>query len=443
VTETLFIRLGSQVHNTIHWLVVAETSNNAQEIIASGELKDAQQLSELTSKAEQRQVKVLVPGCDVLLKSLKVPAKSSRAIRLATPYMLEDSLAEDVEQLFFAYADLPDDIQGNNCFTAVVAHKQMEQWLSWLTDAEIYTQYILPDVLAMPHTEEGWSAITLGNTNQEQVIVRQHIWQGFTLDAVIWQLQWQAFSAEQSEQSEEIDGSEQPVSVFIEAYSPLAYSEKLNISQKSEELPLALMATNYGSKLNRFNLLQGQYQVKENRSNVGRQWLWVAGVAIFAVLLSVGHKSTQLWQLNAKQEQVKKSIVSTYKQAFPKTKRVRVATIKSQLNRQLALLGGVGDREGFLAMLAKVQPAFTKVPALKPESLKFDGKRQELRIQATAKDYQAFEQFSLALTAVNLTVKQGSQSNQGEQVTGSFSITNKVVNKNKSTAIKRSNKGAS
>jgi general secretion pathway protein L len=443
VTETLFIRLGSQVHNTIHWLVVAETSNNAQEIIASGELKDAQQLSELTSKAEQRQVKVLVPGCDVLLKSLKVPAKSSRAMRLATPYMLEDSLAEDVEQLFFAYADLPDDIQGNNCFTAVVAHKQMEQWLSWLTDAEIYTQYILPDVLAMPHTEEGWSAITLGNTNQEQVIVRQHIWQGFTLDAVIWQLQWQAFSAEQSEQSEEVDGSEQPISVFIEAYSPLAYSEKLNISQKSEELPLALMAMNYGSKLNRFNLLQGQYQVKESRSNVGRQWLWVAGVAIFAVLLSVGHKSIQLWQLNAKQEQVKQSIVSTYKQAFPKIKRVRVATIKSQLNRQLALLGGVGDREGFLAMLAKVQPAFTKVPALKPESLKFDGKRQELRIQATAKDYQAFEQFSIALTAVNLTVKQGSQSNQGEQVTGSFSITNKAVNKNKSTAIKRRNKGAS
>ncbi|HCM47941.1 MAG TPA: type II secretion system protein GspL, partial [Colwellia sp.] len=245
------------------------------------------------------------------------------------------------------------------------------------------------------------------------------------------------------EQSEEIDGSGQPVSVFIEAYSPLAYSEKLNISQKSEELPLALMATNYGSKLNRFNLLQGQYQVKENRSNVGRQWLWVAGVAIFALLLSLGHKSTQLWQLNAKQEQVKQSIVSTYKQAFPKTKRVRVSTIKSQLNRELALLGGVGDREGFLAMLAKVQPAFTKVPALKPESLKFDGKRQELRIQATAKDYQVFEQFSIALTAVNLTVKQGSQSNQGDQVTGSFSITNKVVNKNKSTAIKRSNKGAS
>jgi general secretion pathway protein L len=74
-------------------------------------------------------------------------------------------------------------------------------------------------------------------------------------------------------------------------------------------------------------------------------------------------------------------------------------------------------------MLAKLQPAFAKVPVLKPDTLKFDGKRQELRIQASAKDYQAFEQFSLALTDFN--VKQGSQSNQGDQVTGSFTITNK------------------
>jgi general secretion pathway protein L len=155
-------------------------------------------------------------------------------------------------------------------------------------------------------------------------------------------------------------------------------------------------------------------------------------------------KSAQLWQLNTEQEKVKQSIVSSYKNAFPKTKRVRVSTIKSQLNRELSLLGGVGDRQGFLAMLAKLQPAFTKVPALKPESLKYDGKRQELRIQATAKDYQAFEQFSLALAAANLTVKQGSQSNQGDQVTGSFSISNKGnnngINKKKSTGKKRSNK---
>lgn len=450
MTETLFIRLGSQAHDTVHWLVVDETNGNAQEIIASGELQGAQQLTELTTKADKRQVKILVPGCDVLLKSLKVPAKSSRAMRLAAPYMLEDSLAEDVEQLFFAYADLASDSLENNCFTAIVSHTQMQLWLSWLAEAAIETDSILPDVLAMPITAKGWSAIALGDSKQGQVIVRQQLWQGFTVDANAWQFQCLALAR----QSEEAEGGEELESVLIEAYSPLAHSEQCNVSTMPAELPLALMAKNYGCQISHFNLLQGQYKIKENRSHTGRQWLWVAGVALFALLLSLGHKSAQLWQLNAEQEKVSNEIVASYKAAFPKTKRVRIATIKSQLNRELALLGGVGDRQGFLAMLAKVQPAFAKVPALKPESVKFDGKRQELRIQATAKDYQAFEQFSVALATANLLVKQGSQSNQGDQVTGSFSISSKgstkgarkSSNNQKSTSKQRSktsNKDAS
>jgi general secretion pathway protein L len=427
VTETLFIRLGSQAHDTIHWLVLGAASANEPEIIASGELNNADQLSELTSKAEHRQVQIFVPGCDVLLKRLNVPAKSSRAMQLAVPYVLEDSLAEEVEQLFFAYAELANDSEGNNCFTAIVAHKQMQQWLSWLANAEIETKSILPDVLAMPINTEGWSAIALGNNIQQQVIVRQGLWQGFALDASAWQLQCQVFSHQQD--LDEAETLEQQTSIEIQAYSPLAHSEQLAVSAMPEELPLALLAQNNNSLLNRFNLLQGQYKIKESRSYAGQQWLWVAGVALFALLLSLGNKSVQLWNLNAEQENVKQEIIAHYKKAFPKTKRVRVSTIKSQLNRELALLGGGGERQGFLAMLAKVQPAFSKVPALKPESLKFDGKRQELRIQAAAKDYQAFEQFSIALATANLTVKQGSQSNQGEQVTGSFSISNKGGNK--------------
>lgn len=441
--ETLFIRLGSQANDTIYWLVVNEASGKEQEIIASGELQDAKQLNELTSKAESRKVKVLVPGSDVLLKSLNIPAKSDHARRQAAPYMLEDSFAEDVEQLFFAYADLGKDIQGNNCFMAIVSHSQMEQWLSWLSEANITTSFILPDVLAIPHTEDGWSAIALGNGNQQQVIARQHLWQGFTLDLATWELQCQAFANQSLGDDVADDENENHLGVHLEAYSPLAYSELFSVQQMPEELPLALMARNYSKKLNRFNLLQGKYKIKEERSKAKRQWLWVAGVALFALVLNLGQKSAQLLQLNTEMDNVQQSIITQYKKVFPNTKRVRVSTIKSQLNRELALMGGGSDQAGFLTMLAKLQPIFAKVPGLKPESLKFESKRQELRIQAVAKDYQAFETFSNALATTNFTVKQGSQSNQGDQVSGSFSITNNVK---KSTTKKRStkrNKGTS
>ncbi len=442
MTETLFIRLGSQAQDTIYWLVVTGANTDDAEIIASGELKGAGQLIDLTEKAHQRQVQIFVPSCDVLLKRLKVPAKSNVAMRLAAPYMLEDSLAEEVEQLFFAFAELAKDRDDNNCFTAIVAHTQMKQWLSWLSAADIETKSILPDVLAMPINDNGCSAIALGENAQQQVIVRQGLWQGYTLDASAWQRQCQALAHQK-----ELDELQQQTSVQIQAYSPLAHSDALAVTAMPEELPLALLAKSTATKLNRFNLLQGQYKAKESRSHASQQWLWVAGVALFALLLSVGHKTTQLWQLKAEQENVEQSIIASYKKAFPKTKRVRVSTIKSQLNRELALLGGVSDKQGFLAMLANVQPAFAKVPTLKPLSLKFDGKRQELRIQVQAKDYQAFEQFSNVLSAANLTVKQGSQSNQGDQVTGSFRISNKGANKKttqrKSSRRSKNNKEAS
>lgn len=428
MAETLYIRLGSQADNEISWLIFSAAE---QEIIASGVLKNAKQLTELTEKSAQRVVKIFVPGCDVILKQLTVPTKSARAMRSAVPYMLEDELAQDVEQLFFAYADISEDTAGNNCFVALVAHTQMQAWLAWLEDADIKIKTLQIDVLAMPLIPQQWSAIVLPSAGQEQIIVRQDRWQGFVLDTDAWQ-----YFAEHSFGSQEkdlagipsSDSSEEPnQQPTFTAYSALPHSELLSIQAADEELPLALLAQHCHES--KFNLLQGQYKVKDQHSKVLTHWLWAASIAACALLLNFGYKSAQLWQLTAQQEQVEVQIITRYKKAFPQAKKIRVGMIKSQLNRKIAELGGASDSEGFLAMLAKVQPAFAKVSGLKPESLKFDGKRQELRLQAVASDYQHFEQFKNALSDADLKVKQGAQNNQGEKITGSYTISS-VDNRN-------------
>ena len=426
MTETLFIRLGSQAQDTIHWLILANATSSNSEIIASGELSNAQQLNQLTEKAQQRLVNIIVPSCDVLLKKLTVPSKSSRAMRLATPYMLEDELAQDVEQLFFAYNEQANDSDGHNCFTAVVSHSQVELWLTWLTEAGIETNSLLPEVLAMPISDNKWSAIALGNNQEQQVIVRQSAWQGFTVDLATWQLQCMALSvikeASKKEDSSD-DDSDEDSSQVIENYSPLSNSADLRLNPMPEELPMALLARHYHQS--KFNLLQGQYKVKDVRSNHSNQWLSVASVALFAILLNLSFKGVQLWQVTAQQQSVEEQVISTYKRAFPETKRVRISTVKSQLNQKLIALGATDDSEGFLALLVRVQPAFLQVPALKPDTLKFDGKRQKLRLQANANNYQTFEQFKNILEQQNLTVKQGAQNTQGDVVTGSFTIGNR------------------
>ncbi len=428
MAETLYVRLGSQAKDEISWLIFSAVE---QEIIASGVLSNAEQLTDLTEKAAQRVVKVFVPGCDVILKQLAVPTKSPRAMRSAVPYMLEDELATDVEQLFFAYADFSDDGAGNNCFVAVVAHTQMQFWLACLNDANIKVKTLQVDILAMPLIAQQWSAIALhsaSESSQSQIIVRQGKWQGCVLDVDAWQ-----FVAENMYGAQDDEHHAQPI---FTAYSELPHSEQLTLQRVDEELPLALLAQHCHES--KFNLLQGQYKIKDQHSTALTHWLWAAGIAACALLLNVGYKGAQLWQLTSQQAQVETQIISHYKKAFPQAKKVRVGTIKSQLNRKIAQLGGASDSGGFLAMLSKVQPAFAKVPELKPESLKFDGKRQELRLQAIATDYQHFERFKNALNTANLKVKQGAQNNQGEQITGSYSISSADSRNNKKSSKGRS-----
>jgi len=403
--ETLYIRLGSHAQEAIHWLI---WSNSQQEIIASGELEDASYLSELTEKSQQRQVVSFVPGCDIAIKSLKVPGNSSKAIRLAAPYMLEDDLAQEVESLFFAYSAIKANKEGGNCFIAAISREQLKLWLSWLGDAGITCKIMIPDVLAMPLTSEQCSAVILG----EQILLRQSQWQGMVVDLSTWSLM--------AERLFLVDEDSEQESQQINSYSLLPDSEQLNITAMPEELPLALLAQH--ADLSLINILQGDFQVKEQRSPVLTNWLWVAGIAVCSLLMNVGIKGTQLMQLNAQQLQIEEQIISVYKTTFPKTKRVRIATIKSQLTQKMADIGTTGGNNGFLSMLNQIQPAFSAVSQLKAETIKYDGKRHEIRLQAVASDYQTFDSFRSQLEKANLKVSQGAQNNQGDKISGSFSI---------------------
>lgn len=400
--ETLFIRLGSQADSKIHWLI---KTNGHEEIIASGELPNANELAQLSEKAAAREVVTFVPACDVAVKSVTVPGSSQRAIRLAAPYMLEDELAQDVEKLFFAFSEQKQNDQGHNCFLAALEHAQLSLWQQWLADADIFCKLMIPDALALPINEEHCTAVML----DEQVLMRLAPWQVMSFESNAW-----PYVVPQLINNSDVDKE-------IHSYSPLPNSpDDLNVEFLPEELPLAILANHYSAK---FNLLQGEFQVKEKRSTTSTNWLWVAGIASLALVLNFALKGAELYQLSNQQVAIEKEVIATYKSAFPETKRVKISTIRSQLKRKLAEVGNSGESAGFLPLLINLEPALASVPEIKPQTLKFDGKRKEVRMQAVAKDYQYFEKLKVALEKTGLSVNLGAQNNQGDQISGSFSIT--------------------
>ena len=89
MSEHLIIRLNSQPSDPIQWIV---WSPENEEVIASGELNSAEELSSLSQYSDQRTVSALLPSSDVLLCEVAIPEGAARQFSSMLPFIVEDDL---------------------------------------------------------------------------------------------------------------------------------------------------------------------------------------------------------------------------------------------------------------------------------------------------------------------------------------------------------------
>jgi len=402
VSEQLFIRLPSQAEQRVHWLVWSSTED---EVIASGELNNVEQMATLSERASGRQATVFVPSCDILFKQVETPAKVSRQFIQALPYMLEEELATDVDELFFAQGKKFQDGELHKLEVAVVNKQKMQTWLDWLADAGIKCHKMLPDAFALPNDEQ----VNLIQLGQDWLV------RFSDFGATTCSTEHLAFWLEQIQAKQE--------NKAICQYSPLPEGIAAQFEQVSESdyiLPLELLAKQ--SQQSSFNLRQGQYQFRKDTSKYFKVWRNAAIVAGIAVLASLADKSIKIYQYEQQAEVLDQQIRLTYASVFPNGKNLSSAIIQKELKRKLDGIGGGTGQASFLSLVEASASAFQAVPDLKPESLRFDVKRGEIRLNASAKNFQSFEKFKSTAEENALTIEQGSLNNQGTQVVGAISI---------------------
>lgn len=394
--EQLLVRLGANHTDPISWLVYSRTED---EIIASGELPNAEALSSLTERAGQRSVIALAPSSEILLKWVELPPKAGRKIISAIPFMLEDELATDISQQFFAIGPKRGDEQA----VAVVSHEKMELWQSWLSEAGLFCDTIIPDVLAVPVTENGWSVLTLG----EQLLVRQDTFKGVQGEAT-WLLPTLVhFTAQQ----------ESPITITNYAGIDLSSLPNIEEAQAPLELPMQVLAKE--AMQSGFNLCQGDYKVKRKRSGVLNQWRVAAVLAVLALCTSLIDKGFSLYQLKAQNQALSSEINTAVKAGFPNIGTYR--NVRLKLQSELAKLEQDGGSASMLIMLDQLAPAFSATD-VKPQTLRFDATRTEIRIQAQGKNFEALEQFKRTAENAGFVVEQGAINNRDNGVVGTVSV---------------------
>ncbi|UXK08911.1 type II secretion system protein GspL [Shewanella putrefaciens] len=395
MSERLFIRLGRNTEQACSWLVWSEQE---QEIIASGELANAQGLATLTERAGNRPIDVLVPASAMTLTSVNLPEKGQRQALKALPFMLEEMLADDVDAMHFTVGPR----NGDALSVVAVAHEQMQTWLNCLTEAGLKVKRIVPDCLALPLQECQWAAMRFGN----ELLLRTGSGTGQSLP-----LSWLPLAMKQLVTKDE--------DISVASYTDFEL-EGVELKQQPLDLPMLVLAR--GILNAPVNLLSGVYTPKREYSKYLMLWKNAIIILGVACVLALVNKGLTIHQVNSQIADLKAQSESIYQQVVPGN--TRIVNLRSQMESQLRALQGQGSGAEFFAMLAGLQDAFKQVPELKPNTLRFESARNEIRMQVTAKNYAQIEKFK-EIVGRRFQLDGGTMNSAQDQVTSTLTLRSK------------------
>lgn len=403
MNERLIIRLASSASQKNYWLIWSDSEN---EIIASGEVDNAEQLNLLTEKALQRRVICLLPGVDISIKKVVIKGAFNRQMQQALPYLIEEELASDVDKLHFNVISK----ETHLVHVAICDKQKMHHWLDWLENAQIQCKQFIPEGLTLPVPEYGhWQAVQLG----EQWLIRE------TAD-IAWSCDVSMLNT--ILESRLKNAADEILLPNIESYSPIIENSMGQWSSHDPILPMELLAV--GTKNNTVNLLTGEFKPAKELNPYIKKWRVPAVVAAILFVVSVLNIYRNTLQVQSDTELVRQQVETIYNQAFPRESKLKYARINHKLETMLKELQGSGLEFDFLTILNDLSPAVKSLNKFEISSLKFDSKKQQLQLALTAPNFQSFETFSSELPK-HLSAEQGALNNSNTGVSGVLTIRKK------------------
>jgi len=355
----------------------------------------------------------LVLSCkDVSCAQVEVPNKAQRLLRKAVPYMLEDEMASSVDDLFFALADKSKD---KLLAVRAIDREYLESILESFKQAEIKLSSIYVDIDLIKVPEEG---INLVLTSSQCLSVDSEDKRWYChQDDFSWLIQKQI--------NNEADADELPIAIPLDIYSETETDEFIH------QLPVGRFAvtSHQVENMNEFlieqkttpiTLLQDEYEVKKENSQLTNFLTKVASIAAFVLITHLVYQGIYFYTLAEQKEQLEKQKYTLYKQAFPREKNVRNPDKKMRVHMK-----SVGTQSGdadFLALLMSSSELLTDLERIYPTNISYDGVKNELRLDVIASDLVVLDQYAAALKKVGHQVEKSSETQRGEGYSSRLTI---------------------
>lgn len=358
-------------------------------------------LAEAAQAAAGRRVIVLVPGSEVLLTTAQVPAKSRAKARVAIPWVLEDRLVAEVEELHFALGEA---VGEGVWHVAVIARARLDAHLAACRAVGIEPDSVVPEPLALPRPDAGaWTLLE----EPDQISVRTGSEAGFACEPDLLGVIASTMELPEQLQRHRLGAAEsQP------GWSP-ALEDVLAASPNAVDHRDALTAFDAGAAESALELLQGDYSRAERTGRSLRRWRVPAALAAALAAVVVIEAFLAHWALGQRETALRTEIEQVFRDTFRDAE--RVVNPRAQMENRVQRLRG-GGQQGFAERLAQAGAIVGGQDGARLTGLSW--REGVLELELDAEGLQVLDAVQRELQGTGLNAEIAAADSTGEQVAG-------------------------
>ena len=332
-----------------------------------------------------------LPSDDVRTAVLEVSADERKHLARSLPFMMEEQVADDVDDLHFVFAPTGEE----NYLVAFTRKAQMASWIEALPGSE-ELKLFSPEALCLPLQANECCVVV----NADEAVLRWSDAQGARVDLTLLSVVLDSLPA--LPDSLVIYGTDRDT-----VLAHLSEEQATRVDWRQGGWGALLMLSQPASSI---NLRQGAFAP---RLPLGKWWgIWktVAIAAGLAVTLQLIADLSQYQTLESRNLELRSVIQETYRKANP---RGAVVDVEKQLNRQLSEFAG-GD--GIAAFTPRLVDVVTATLAHDGRVTSVNYSAGQLRLNLTADNFAAVERIRQQLEQSGLKATLETSNARGDEV---------------------------
>ncbi len=370
MADYFVIRLGQSADAAVSWIVVDDRGTRRGQP-GRGSLADA------AREVRGRAVIALVPASEVVTLSADIPAKGAK-LQAALPFALEDQVADELELLHFAAGARRDD---GSMPVAVVRRQTLSDWLTWLSDAGIEANRIVPENHGLAKTPNTMSmlvgdGLVMFNDGErtEFVIADMNPSEALAAAGIL--------------------GGEESAGKHLLVYCDPADSERyekdwallrhelasVDVNQLPDgALPRLAVTVASGAGI---NLLQGGFGPKTEFADAFRPWRFAAMFLLALGALGIVAKATDYYRLSVERDALQAQFADEYRRVRPNDTREVLDPTGTVNSLRRAQGGAAAGPQVFLPSLQQLAAAVASHESVKIEAISYRAGVVDVRLTA-------------------------------------------------------------